>query len=162
MLLLVYCLGQEPFLILVSWLLIKLPLLCIVSWWVSSVAWVSSTSYHMWLYLVSYRIGSGELARELKYSCHSWSEIIVSSADLVVFYACVVFLLKCFNLSSLRKQCFFFLNICLYLFLVCQYLLSFKYIVLDYCQCLLKFTFSLSALWYYVQRLQSSCGENQF
>ena len=34
--------------------------------------------------------GGGELARELKYSCHSWCEIVVSSAaDLVVFFACV-------------------------------------------------------------------------
>ena len=44
-------------------------------------------SDHVWLY---YRMGSGELARELKYSIHGVREIVVSSAADSV--ACVDFL----------------------------------------------------------------------
>ena len=57
---------------------------------------------HEWLYLVPYKMpASGELTKELKYSCHSWSEIVVSSAaDLVVFFTCVDFLLKCLRVST--------------------------------------------------------------
>jgi len=63
----------------------------IVSCWVSPVGCLLLPGFHllpdhMWLYLVPYRMDSGELVNELKYSCHSWSEIVVSSAaDLVVF-----------------------------------------------------------------------------
>ena len=63
----------------------------VVSCWVSPVGCLLLLGFHLlpdhvWLYLVPYRMGSGELAKELKYSCHSWSEIVVSSAaDLVVF-----------------------------------------------------------------------------
>jgi len=64
---------------------------------------------HVWLHLVPYSmygwVYSGELARELKYSCHSCCEIVVSSAaDLVVFLPVLIFCQNAWEFQHLVCQ----------------------------------------------------------